>query len=201
MSQSVAPPPALSPDESRRRRLLDVAFATFARYGYRKTSMEQVARAAQLSRQGLYLHFPSKEELFRAVVAHVLETGLSAAEQAAAAETTLERRLVGVFSAWVGRFVGAFGADVVDIEEAASALAHNLIPEHEEKFLGLVTKLLKASRLPAAYKAVGINAAQLTGVLNATARGLKQLCTSPADFDERFEIAVRALCLPLKARE
>ena len=34
----------------RRRRLLDAALNTFLRYGFRKTSMEEVARAAKLSR-------------------------------------------------------------------------------------------------------------------------------------------------------
>jgi len=47
----VAPVP--DPDDLRRRRLLDVALATFLRFGFRKTSMEEVARAAGLSRQGL----------------------------------------------------------------------------------------------------------------------------------------------------
>jgi AcrR family transcriptional regulator len=49
--------------DSRRRALLDAALAVFSRYGYQKTSMDEVARSAQLSRQGLYLHFATKEEL------------------------------------------------------------------------------------------------------------------------------------------
>jgi AcrR family transcriptional regulator len=54
--------------DSRRRSLLDAALTVFSRYGYQKTSMDEVARSAQLSRQGLYLHFATKEELFQAAV-------------------------------------------------------------------------------------------------------------------------------------
>ena len=40
----------------------------FLRFGYRKTSMDDIARAAGVSRQALYLWFPNKEALFCAVV-------------------------------------------------------------------------------------------------------------------------------------
>ena len=41
--------------DSRREALLEAAVGVFARYGFRKTSMDEVARAAGVSRQGLYL--------------------------------------------------------------------------------------------------------------------------------------------------
>ena len=40
-------------DDVRRRRILEAAIATFLRYGYRKTSMDAVARAADISRQAM----------------------------------------------------------------------------------------------------------------------------------------------------
>ncbi|MEJ1972949.1 MAG: helix-turn-helix domain-containing protein [Lacunisphaera sp.] len=64
------PAPAAEP---RRTALLEAALGVFARFGYRKTSMDEVARAAQISRQGLYLHFANKEELFRATVQQAVE--------------------------------------------------------------------------------------------------------------------------------
>jgi AcrR family transcriptional regulator len=52
---------------------------TFARYGYRRASMDQVADAAGLTRQALYHHFESKEALFRAVVEALHDGVLQAA--------------------------------------------------------------------------------------------------------------------------
>jgi AcrR family transcriptional regulator len=40
----------------------------FARYGYRQTNMEVLAKEAGLSRQALYAHFPNKEAVFAAAV-------------------------------------------------------------------------------------------------------------------------------------
>lgn len=52
--------------------LLDAAAATFARLGYRRTTMDAVARAAGCSRHLIYLKYDSKERLFQATVSHAL---------------------------------------------------------------------------------------------------------------------------------
>jgi len=55
----------------------------FRRHGFRRSSIEQAADAAGLTRQALYHHFKSKEALFRAVIERLYENAL-AAEIAAA---------------------------------------------------------------------------------------------------------------------
>ena len=52
----------------RQRRILDAALSVFSRRGYRDTSVEEVAAAAQTSKGGLYFHFPGKQVLFRALL-------------------------------------------------------------------------------------------------------------------------------------
>src|SRR3981189_2170397 len=64
-------------------RILDAALRVFRRHGYRRSSIEQAAEAAGLTRQALYHHFQSKEVLFRAVIEQLHENAL-AAEIAAA---------------------------------------------------------------------------------------------------------------------
>ena len=66
-----------------RDRILDAAMAVFRRHGFRRSSIEQTAEAAGLTRQALYHHFKSKEALFRAVIERLHEIAL-AAEIAAA---------------------------------------------------------------------------------------------------------------------
>jgi AcrR family transcriptional regulator len=66
-----------------RARILDAAMGVFRRHGFRRSSIEQAAEAAGLTRQGLYHHFKSKEALFRAVIEQLHENAL-AAEIAAA---------------------------------------------------------------------------------------------------------------------
>ena len=65
--------------------ILDAAFGAFAAYGYRRTTMEDIAHAAGLSRTALYLHFRSKEDLFRSLTLRHFDGCLSAMEQALSA--------------------------------------------------------------------------------------------------------------------
>jgi AcrR family transcriptional regulator len=46
-----------------RRRILDAAAARFERFGYRKTSMEDVAREAGVAKGTVYLYYSSKKDL------------------------------------------------------------------------------------------------------------------------------------------
>jgi AcrR family transcriptional regulator len=61
-----------------RDRIIDAAMLVFRRHGFRRSSIEQTAEAAGLTRQALYHHFESKEVLFRAVIEHVHESALAA---------------------------------------------------------------------------------------------------------------------------
>jgi AcrR family transcriptional regulator len=74
----------LLPRAERRASILRGAAEAFARSGFARTSMEDVATACGVSRLILYRHFETKEELYRAVLEEVfhrmgeeLESGLA----------------------------------------------------------------------------------------------------------------------------
>lgn len=48
-------------------RILEAAESCFSRFGYQKTSMEDIAREAGISRRSVYRHFPDKAILFSTV--------------------------------------------------------------------------------------------------------------------------------------
>lgn len=54
--------------ESRPQELLDAALALFVEKGFAATRAEEVAQRAGVSKGTLYLYYPSKDELFKAVV-------------------------------------------------------------------------------------------------------------------------------------
>ena len=55
--------------EETRDKILSVANKLFSRFGFHKTSMDEIARIARKAKGSLYYHFASKEDLFREVVA------------------------------------------------------------------------------------------------------------------------------------
>src|SRR3546814_14307511 len=91
--------------------LLDPIVATFARYGLRKTSMEDVAAALGVSRQALYLRHGSKGALIGWATQGLIDGSLAAApariEQPA---KTLPERLADASDSWVGRHIASLPA-------------------------------------------------------------------------------------------
>ena len=51
-----------------RLHIVGIARRIFTRYGFRKTTMEEIANASQMGKSSIYYYFKSKEEIFRAVV-------------------------------------------------------------------------------------------------------------------------------------
>ena len=83
-------------------RILDAATAVFRRQGFRRSSIEQAAEAAGLTRQALYHHFKSKEALFRAVIERVYEAALAAESSAVEAAENAGGSLADIVVAGVG---------------------------------------------------------------------------------------------------
>ena len=53
------------PQLVKRARILEAAFSTFSKYGFRRTSMADIAEEAGMSRAALYLCFKNKEDIVR----------------------------------------------------------------------------------------------------------------------------------------
>ena len=54
--------------EDTRDKILSVANKLFSRFGFHKTSMDEIAKIARKAKGSLYYHFASKEDLFKEVV-------------------------------------------------------------------------------------------------------------------------------------
>ena len=71
-------PAKVNDPDLKSRRLIDVARSLFVVKGYVATSMDEVASVARMSKTTLYTRYPSKAELFAAVIAaHADSTGMN----------------------------------------------------------------------------------------------------------------------------
>ena len=191
-----APQPA---GEARREQLLEVALTVFARHGYRKTSMDDIAQAAGVSRQGLYLHFETKEDLFRAAVRHSIRRAhVAVAAALESADEPLEQRLLTAFDEWVGRRYEAVGDDVDDLVSACHTLLGPTLATEKKAFARRIAAALDEAGLGAVHERNQINAKDLALTLCATAYGLKQIQPTRTAFVAAMRTAIRAFCLPLK---
>jgi len=157
-----------------RDRILDAAVLVFRRQGFRRSSIEQAAEAAGLTRQALYHHFKSKEALFRAVIERLHENALAAeiaaGEVAEKAGGDLADILIAEITARIGQLIAPLeGSPHID----------ELFSEH----------LLQARDIYQKYSAR--YAAQLTATIERICRkqrlALKHM--TPPDFARCVEMA------------
>lgn len=67
--------------EERKKDILDAALYCFLNFGYAKTSMDDVAKKAGISRPLIYLKFKNKEDLLLGLFDHITEGPLLEAEE------------------------------------------------------------------------------------------------------------------------
>src|SRR5690606_15029612 len=82
----------------RRQEILEAAAKSFSMFGYKATTMDQVAKIANVGKGTIYTFFSNKEELFHAIVLQMIEEMRIASEasaiEGASFETNAHARLM-----------------------------------------------------------------------------------------------------------
>jgi TetR/AcrR family acrAB operon transcriptional repressor len=175
---------------SPRDRILDAAMTVFRRHGFRRSSIEETAEAAGLTRQALYHHFKSKEALFRAVIERVhdsaLADGAAAAKSAEAAGKTLADIIVAQIAARLKAFVASFDGSP-HVEELFSEhlnhardLYQHYAALHDAQVAATIERTVKRQKLALAP---AMTAAKLARYVELAVTGTKSAYPSmrPAD--------------------
>jgi AcrR family transcriptional regulator len=178
-------------DQDRRARVLDAALGVFTRYGFRKASMDEVARAADISRQGLYFLFDSKEALFREALTRMMQEGLAAMDRALAGGGPLAPRLTAAMKAWYGRSVGTMGANAEELFARSVDLVGDLMVRSGDEALRRLTVAIAASPAAETLRARGLTPEDAARTLEAVGLGLKHGGVSREVFAERAAAAVK----------
>ena len=109
--------------QARPQELLDAALALFAEKGFAAAKSEQVAARAGVSKGTLYLYYPSKQELFKAVVRQNLSSLIAeGTEKAACFEGSTGELLLQLLVTWWQR-VGSTSA--ASIHKIVLSEVHN----------------------------------------------------------------------------
>ncbi|MAB13589.1 MAG: hypothetical protein CMI59_06775 [Parvibaculum sp.] len=129
----------------KRETIIDAAFDLFRHYGYRRTSMEDIARAAGVAKGTLYLYFASKEELFEAIARMLAARMLKAIQEAIACDQPLEEQFLGVMDAKLGAvwrwiYSSPHAAELLDPQHQ---LPDDVFEEVDATFRSIIAKLIQ----------------------------------------------------------
>ena len=98
------------PRQDRRRQLLGAAQEVFVSQGYHAAAMDEIAERAGISKPVLYQHFPSKLELYLALLDESVDALTDAMRKALSSTTDNKQRVAATFGAYFGFVAGQGGA-------------------------------------------------------------------------------------------
>ncbi len=112
--------------ENKRSRILQGALQAFLTYGFARTTMDDIAKAAEISRPALYLEFRNKADIFRAVGQDLLEQSSAKAKAALRQSGSLRERILAALDGAVFELIdeidaSAHGAELIDMENRIAA--------------------------------------------------------------------------------
>ncbi len=194
--QSMANKQAAATASDRRNTIIEAATDVFLRYGYARTTMEDLARAASISRPALYLVFPRKDDVFSAVLKRLSDESLRRFREALPGLGTLEKRLHFCCEAW-----GTHGFDMIaahpdakDLFDLSFVAVQEVYASFRDFIAEMITEAVAASKMSATT-----TAGNLAGVLVYAMRGFEEVARDKAEMHGMISLHVDVLLASLKA--
>ena len=191
----------VSVSEARLERVLDAAYQCFTRHGVRKTTMDDIAAAAGMSRPALYQYVRNKEDAFRRLAARIFDRALARAREAAAGEGTLTQRLDRILAVKLAVTQRLFR----DSPHASELLGENsrVSADLDRAFTADMTDLLTSTIIGAAAEAdlalTDEHAREVAELALALTRGLEADLSDPDRPRERLRNGIALLVAGLAA--
>jgi AcrR family transcriptional regulator len=175
---------------STRERIREAAFMLFGRYGFKRTSMEDIASEAGLSRTALYMQFRNKEDIFRDLARGLHEEGLTQAEAALAGDAALTERLRAAVEAKTLKMIeiirtSPHGSELMDEK---NRLCGDLATGSEHRFHEILAAAFRRSdgqrEINLAH--AGLSAEDAAAIFACAVNGLKGADTTVTAFKKRL---------------
>lgn len=195
------------PDASRERipQILDAAVKVFARLGFNKARMEDLADEAGVSKGTLYLYFESKDALIQAIMENLIVRELDNARTLAHGDGTASERLLG-FTRLMGEdirriepFIGLYFEFMALITRSKSGKA--LIRRYFEAFMDILEPLIQEGIETGEFRSVDVRESALA--IGAILEGVILLwvyAPNTVDLETQFVSGVELVLQGLKAR-
>ncbi len=187
-------------EDSKTSAILNSAFQAFATYGFRKTSMDDIAKGAGMSRPAVYLHYKNKEAIVReltqfyygektAAVAEALKGTGSLPEILAQAVQTQSQGMAEILAS-------PHGLEMLD---ATKSMSTDIVQEGEAELTRLYADWLRREDAAGrAHLPVGPDEAAKT--ITTSLKGVKMTASSAEEFEQGISQLAALLGAALEVR-
>lgn len=161
------------------------ALQAFASYGFRKTSMDDIARGAGMSRPAVYLHYKNKEAIVRSLTERHYDEKLIAIRQALAGggsvSETVTRAIKAHCEGMATILASPHGLELLD---AGKSNAPDIVTEGEAELAAIYAEWLK--REANAGRAQIADAPEdVAKTITAALKGIKMTSANAEEFEQR----------------
>lgn len=177
--------------------ILLAALSAFSRYGFSRTTMDDIAQESGVARTALYRSFRSKEDIFRALAQQVHAEALALATQALNTNAPFARRLE---TALIARDVhllqiGHSGPHAAEIAELYLSLATDLAAQSNAALTQALTKATLAAMKSGDFqlKPSFRSAKDFAHILRLALEGVKKEEKSAEGYEKLARQVIRAL--------
>lgn len=171
------------PADPKRARILEAATRLVLAYGFSRTTMDDIARAAEMSRPALYLLFRNKTEIYRALAGQHLDQSLSRAETILRQDGTFSDRMMSMIEECLIGMMrhiaeSPHGAEILDMK---STLAGDIVSGWKQRLGGLIAAAVEAEATANGVDldARGLSARLLSTLLLDGLEGMKSRIRNP----------------------
>jgi len=189
--------------DPKRARILAGAMKVFLAYGYQRVTMDDIARAAEISRPALYLLFRNKAEIYRAIATMLLDASIVAAREALATNNSFADGIMSAVDCSLIALMATIsesqhGAELLDMK---NSLAGDLPAIWRDKLTGAFAEAIaaEAGRNKVDLAARGLTAQSLAELLLDGLEGMKSRITDAVGQREAARRLVTVAELALKA--
>lgn len=189
--------------DPKRARIIEGAMRMFLAYGFARTTMDDIARAAELSRPALYLQFKNKSDIYRAIATMLFDQSIETARIELATETSFDHRVMAAIDKSLIAMMqpiaqSPHGAEILDMK---SSLAGDLLTAWRQRLAGLLAEAIaaEAERNKADLAARGLATKALAELLLDGLEGMKMRTSDPGEQRSAARGLVTVIELALRA--
>jgi len=168
--------------DEKRQPILAAALEVFFKYGYKRVSMNEIAEAAGISRPGLYLHFSSKEEVFRAAILQFADGRIEEITKGLPSRKTIDEKVRYAFEIWA---VQSFdltrkSPEAKEISDSSYEFAREALDQSYEKLESVLASILKG-HMKSTGNQKALSAEKMAHILTSAVRGFKLVAKSATE--------------------
>lgn len=192
----------MSPGADAVDRILDAAYACFTRHGVRRTTMDDIATAAGMSRPAVYQHVRNKDDAFRRLGTRLFDGALVQARAAAAPDRPLVDRLHGVLATKVELTLQLVSDSphAAELLDESTRMSGELVEGFKQEIRQLLINVVEAAATAGEVDLHGAEPTELAEIALALTYGLEALVAEPDRTRRRLRMAVELMVAGAAAR-